>query len=226
MKYISILVLALSLSVCTTVKPLKEEPFTVSLDSPKISAGAVQAQFDKIVSITGIRTIDVNVDYYPLEDAVCLEYRIDLMTFYLFLDREGRAAYLKALEQYKEDYTNKTLKTKGSRNTRRQYGNTGVYLIWQSFSFTVRSKANTFVDFGYDIKVISNNRASFFTLYRREAVFIEEHSQQDRKTASNEPMYLTRTQADELAALFDQDFLKNLTPGKINTNSNNTIDQY
>jgi len=228
MKYFTILALALTLGACVTAKPVKEEPFTVDFDSPKIPVGMTEAQFQRIVDVAGIRTVKVNVDYYPLEDAVCLQYKLDLMTFYMFLDREGRDIYLKALKQYKEDYEKKSLKTKGSRQTRRQYGNVEIYLVWQAAAFTVRSRANTFIDFGYDIRRVSNSRASFFTVFRQEATYYDlSASEQEGRKALNEIMYLTRSQADDLAALFDQDYLKNLTPDRPNIRSNNlSVDSY
>jgi hypothetical protein len=228
MKYFTILALALSLGACVTTKPVKEETFTVDLDSPKIPVGMTEAQFQHIVDVAGIRTIKVNVDYYPLEDAVCLQYRLDLMNFYMFLDKEGRDLYLKALKQYKEDYDKKALKTKGSRQTRRQYGNVEIYLVWQAYAFTIRSRANTFIDFGYDIRRISGNRASFFTIFRREATYYDASaSEQEGRKALNEVMYLSRSQADDLAALFDQDYLKSLTPDRPNIRSGNlNIDAY
>jgi len=227
MKYITILALALTLGACVTTKTVKEAPFTVDLNSPRILAGMAEAQLDKIVNIAGLRTVKLTVDYYPIEDAVCLQYRVDLMTYYLFLDKEGREAYLKALKQYKEDYEKKALKTKGSRSTKRQYGNIEIYLVWQAFAFTMRSRANTIVDFGYDIKTISSNRVSFFTLYRRETFYRDINaSEQERRVATNEPMYFTRTQADELAILLDQDYLKELTPDKIKMRSEGMLDAY
>ena len=227
MKYFTILVLALSLGACVTTKTVKEAPFTVDLNSPKILAGVTEAQMEKLVNLGGLRTVKMNVEYYPQEDAVCLQYRVDLMTYYVFLDREGREAYLKALKLYKDDYEKKALKTRGSRSTRRQYGNSEIYLIWQAFAFTTRARANTFVDFGYDIKTVSNNRAAFFTLFRRETFYYEPNaSEQERRIAANEPMYFTRSQADELAALLDQDYLKELTPDKVIIKSNNMLDSY
>jgi len=227
MKYFTILVFALSLGACAAQKTVKEKPFAVDLDSPRIMAGITEAQFDKIINLAGLRTVKVTVDYYPQDDAVCLRYRLDLMTYYLFFDKEGREAYIKALNQYKEDFENKALKTKGNKYTRRQYGNVEIYLVWQAFAYTMRSKANTLVDFGYDIKSVSSNRAAFFTLYRREARYRSVNSsEQDQKVATNEPMYLTRSQADELAALLDQDYLNALTPDKIIIKSDNSLDFY
>jgi hypothetical protein len=223
MKYTVILTLALLICACSTAKTVKEAPFTVDFNSPRIRAGTIEAQFEKIVNIAGLRTIKVNVDYFPLEDAVCLQYRLDFMTFYMYMDKQGRDAYLNALERYKEDFTNRALDTKGSKKTRRQYGNVEVYLIWQAFAYTLRAKANTFIDYGYDIKRISKNRASFFTIYRRETKFTDTNtSEQDNKIAPNEIMFFTRAQADDLAELLDQDLLKSLTPD-INKRNNGLI---
>jgi hypothetical protein len=224
MKYIAILILALSLSVCSSTK-VKEEPFTVDLNSPKIPIGKIQAQFDGFLNIGSIRTVDVAVDYYPAEDAVCLQYRIDFMTFYQFWNREGREAYPAALEQYKDDYAQRNLNDKGSMKTRRQYGRIDCFLIWQAAAYTVRAKANTFIDLGYDIKEVSNSRASFFTIYQKEAEFKTESSNEIRGTKGI-PMYLTRAQADELAGFFDQELIKNLDPVTEKRFGNTTVDSY
>jgi len=238
MKYITILLLALSLTVCSTTKTPKEEPFTIDWDSPKVQAGEIEIQLNNLVNITGLRKVKVDVLYYPVEDAVCLQYRVDFFTYYLFLDRDGRAAYLKALEQYKEDYAQRKLETKGSKKTRRQYGNIEVYLVWQAFAYTVRCRANTLVDLGYDLKTVRNDDggtqifnvtkrgAAFFTLYRREVYYADPNTPQDRKIASNEPMYFTRAQADELAELFNQELLDGLRPESPVKKRDSTIDEY
>jgi len=227
MKYIIILAFALSLTVCATTKKVeKETPFTVRHDSPRIRAGEIEAQFDKLVSLVGIKKVRVIVNYYPLEDAVSLQYKLEFMTFNHFFDKEGRAAYLRALEKYKEDYEQKKLKTKGDKQTRRQYGKVNSYVIWQAGAYTVRSQANADVDFGYDIVKVSDSRAAFFTIYRRETTYAAEHSQLDKRVAQNTSMYLTRSQADDLAALFDQDFLKSLNSNNAYKRSDDIFDEY
>lgn len=226
MKYLTILVLALSLSVCSSTK-VKEEPFTVDLNSPKISIGKIQAQFDGFLNIGSIRTIDVTVDYYPSEDAVCLQYRIDFMTIYQFWDREGRAAYPAALEQYKNDYAQRNLNERGSMKTRRKYGKVDCFLIWQAAAYTVRAQANSFIELGYDIKTVSNNRASFFTIYQREAEYTrKEISINEVRSIKNMAMYLTRAQADELAGFFDQDLINSLVSGREKNFENTDVDSY
>lgn len=213
MKYIFILVLALSLSVCSSLNTaVVKEPFTVKLDSPKIPLGTVEAHFDNLMGIGNIRKIILTVEYYPEEDAVCTQYKLDFMTYYLFWNNEGRAAYARALNQYKLDYDNRVLKSKGTRNTKRKYGKVESYLIWQAAALLKRSSASTYTELGYDIKTIDKNNVSFFSLYQREADYVEETAAKQIVTAPSIPIYLTRAKADELADLFDQDFLDSILP--------------
>lgn len=228
MKYITILLLALSLSVCSTFKPAeKETPFTVNFRSPRIAMGSFEAQFDKLIVLLDVKKSKVTLDYYPLEDAVCLQYRIDFTTFYQYFSKEGRAIFLKALEQYKDDYEKKALSTTGSKKTRQKYGKFQSYLIWQSFQYTIRSQAVNDVEFGYDIKKVSNNRVSFFTIYRKDAIFESELAKNDdRRTAPSMPMYLTRAQAEELAEFFNEDYLKSIAASGDRKIHDDTIDIY
>jgi len=221
MKYISILALALLLSVCSTSKNVKEE-FTVDHNSPKITAGTIEVQFDKLIKITGLRQVEITVEYYPMEDAVCLQYRLDFMTYHQFWSRDGRAAYSKALEQYKEDFEQKALSLKGGKKSRIKYGRTIGYLIWQAFSYTERAYAKVNIDLGYDIKEISKNKAAFFTLYQREALFTNDTAKDgSSKSTLDILMYLSRAKADELAVFFDQDFLDNLISESMKLKNNN-----
>ncbi|MDR0302295.1 MAG: hypothetical protein LBI04_08310 [Treponema sp.] len=211
LKYLSILAAALLLSVCSTSQKIKDEPFTVDLNSPKIPAGTLEIQFEKLMNIGDLRQVDVTIEYYPVEDAVCLQFRLDFMTYYQFWSRDGRAAYMSALEQYKEDYAARTLSSKTSKKTKRQYGKIDGYVIWQAFAYSVRAKANTDIELGYYMRDVSQNRASFFTLFQREAVFIDEMSKKEKRETTNITMYLTRSKADDLAEFFDQDFLRSLS---------------
>jgi hypothetical protein len=216
MKYITILALVLSLGACTLKRAVNEEPFIVNFESPRIEVGKFEAQFDKTVAMMGLRQVEVTVSYYPVEDAVCLQYRVDLMTYYLFWSDKGREAYLSALEKYKEDFTQRNLKPRGNRNTRRNYGKADCYLIWQAGAFLTRSRASNVTELGYDIKNIDdNNKASFFTLWQRESIFTNELAQTERRNSPNIQIYLTRAKADELAEFFKQDLLKNLVPENI-----------
>jgi hypothetical protein len=219
MKYITVLALILSLGACTFKRAVNEAPFIVDLDSPKILMGTFEAQFDKTIAMMGLRQVKVTVNYFPDEDAVCLQYRIDLMTYYLFWSRKGRETYLSAITQYKDDFDQKNLKPKSDRNTRRKYGKADCYLIWQAGAFMTRAKADNVTELGYVIKNIDNNKASFFTLWQRESIYENELSKKDRLNTPNIMIYLTRAKADELAEFFNQDLLDSLVSGNIRNRS-------
>jgi hypothetical protein len=214
------------LTVCLSSNTVKEGPFEVTLNSPKFNAGSMEINFEKIVDIGDLRQVGITVDYYPLEDAVCLQYRLDFMTFYQFWSRDGRDAYLKALDQYKEDFTERKLNLKGSRRTKRQYGKAEGYLIWQASIYTIRAFASVDIELGYFIRTVSKNRAAFFTLHQREATFIDELSKNEKRQTNNITLYLTKAQADELADFFDQDFLRSLSSGKFENRGNTAVDAY
>jgi hypothetical protein len=223
MKYISILVFLLSLSVCNTTKAPKEEPFTVDYRSPRVSAGEFEAQFDKIISIAGLRQVMVKVDYYPLEDAVCLQYKIDFMTYYQYWSRDGREAYLRALERYKEEFDQHLLSLKGGKKTIRRYGKVDGYLMWQASAYTKRAYGGTEIDLGYDVVTVSKRKAPFFTIFQRETIFEDEMSKNERRTAPNTPIYLTKEKADELAELFNQELLDQLVPEGVRRLNNSPL---
>lgn len=230
MKYIIIFVLILTVSPlfnsCTVPQPVKkEEGFSVKLDSPKLNAGFFEAQFEKLVDIGELRKANVTVDYYPLDDAVCLQYRLDFMTYYLFWDKNGREAFMKALEQYKEDYDQRKLNPKGSKKTKTQYGNVNGYLIWQGAKYMVRSFTPVDIGLGYYIRNVMKQRVAFFTVYQPEATFIDEMSKNEKRQSNIITMYFTKVQADILSNLFDQDFLKSLS-GRIENRPNNILDSY
>jgi hypothetical protein len=221
MKYISILILILSLSVCTVRKTVKEEPFTVDVNSPKVSLGSVEAQFDKTLGIGGLRQVELKAEYYPLEDAVALQYRLDFTTYNLCWSRDGREAFIKALEQYKEEFDQRLLSAKGSKKTRTRYGKIEGYLMWQSFSFSARARASVDIELGYDVKSIdipgakkpTATKVPFFTILQNDTIFLDEMTtEKDGKTTQKLEIYLTKAKADELVELFNQEILDQLVP--------------
>ncbi|MCL2806079.1 MAG: hypothetical protein FWD26_09085 [Treponema sp.] len=208
MKALCFLIIALSLSACATA--VREKPFTVDLRSPQIEAGEIEAQFDGFMSF-GFKKDNVKVIYFPREDAVSLQYRREFTTYNQFWSSAGRQAFIEALEKYNEDYEERNLERSG-RRTRRNYGAVQGYLIWQMYSFTVQAKANMGIDLGYQFR----DRAPFFTVSQREAVYKEEQSRENR-TSQVITMYFTRAQAAQLAAMFETDFLTALEPAENNT---------
>ena len=204
MKFFVLLICFLILfSSCATERVI-EEPFEVSLKSPRIPAGTIDAQFDRVFG--GLRRENIEVSYFPREDAVCLEFRIDSMTYYQFWSSKGRETFILALEAYKEDYLQKAF-NRSSRKTKRHYDTVKGFLIWQAFRFTIQASAEVNIDLGYFFK---ENRP-YFSVNQREAYYLDPIARSDNRRSNEITMYFIRSQADELAAIFNPEYLRGLT---------------
>ena len=210
MKYfIALLLTALTLSACETTGRTEKEVFTVNLRSPQISMGEIETQFDNTFPMPGIKKGTATLNYFPDEDAVCLQYRLDFMTYHQFWSRSGRAAFINALEKYKEDYENRSLNSRGGNLTKRTYGAAGGYLIWQLSIYTTQARSAVNIEIGYSFK----NNAPYFTINQREGFFQDPLAERTVRETSQITMYFTRAQAEELAFFFDQQYLQGLVKG-------------
>jgi len=196
------LALSLALAACGTVRTPKKE-FIVDINSPKVEIGSFETQINRLLSIGGMRKINVAVFYYPQDDAVCLKYTADLMTYYQFWNAEGRAAYISALAQYNEDYAARNL-VSNKLSTFRQYNTVQGYLVWQLHQYSLKAMANMDVELGYSFR----NRFPYFTVNQREAEYISAIGSDDNRTSPTIPMFFTRAQAEDLAVLFDPELLQ------------------
>jgi len=210
-KFITILLISLALGACATGNRTEKEVFTVSLRSPQITMSEIEVQMNKTFPLPGIRKVKVTIKYFPREDAVCLQYRVDMMTYYQFWSRNGRTAFIKALEEYKEDYAARNLDRRGGIRARRKYGTVDGFLIWQMSSFTTQSNSSVNMEIGYSFK----DNSPYFTVNQGEGEFLEPLSTRDIRKTQEMPMYLTRAQADELVIFFDQQYLQGLVTGGI-----------
>jgi len=185
---------------CVSVRAKK--PFTVDIYSPRYVAGSVEVQTDKVLS--GLKKIKANVYYYPDENAVCLEFTAETIFFSQFWSSDGRDAFIVALEQYKTDYEQRNLAAKSAR-TKRAYGKVQGYLVWSVLRVLSEPAQGVVVlDLGYMFK----DNMPYFSLTQRPAEYKDNTS---RKTQSpNVMLYFTRAQAEELTALFNQEYLDKL----------------
>jgi len=205
MKIIAISAIALILGACATTKTVKVAPFTVSVRSPNFSAGVVDAQLDKTLSLGKLRKQELVLDYYPIEDAVSLQYKANLITYHLFLSKAGREAFVRALDAYKEDYSLRNLE-KNSGKAKRKYGSFDGYLVWQLAKFLVRAEGTLEVEMGHYFK----EKSPYFVLHQLEAEYADKASRDNNRTSERMMIYFTRAQADNLAALFEQEYLQSL----------------
>jgi len=201
--FLYLFVIAFVLSACVSNKP-EVEIFTVNLGSPQIPMGEIDVQFNRTFPLPGIKKGTVTVSYYPKEDAVCLRYRFDLMTYYQFWSRNGRAAFLNALAKYKDAYEARSLNRRGGA---KEYGAAYGYLIWQLHRLAVQAKSNVNVEIGYAFK----DNAPYFMTTQKEGYYEDPVSRDQNRESIPIPIYFTRAQANELAVLFDQEYLQALS---------------
>jgi len=215
-KIIPIILIVLTLSTCAFFRKemllaeQKEEKFTVDLNSRQEPAGEFDAQFvNGLNPFSGLKISNVTVSYFPVEDAVCLKFKYSLDNYYQFWSREAREVFIEALDKYNEDFLAQNLVRKKAYDTKIKYGTADGYLTWQQYKISLMAKANMQFLFGYTFK----EKAPFFTITQGEALYQDPSKDKKRNKRLGEiPMYLTRAQAAELAALFDQKFLRSLVP--------------
>ncbi|MDR2597076.1 MAG: hypothetical protein LBC76_07135 [Treponema sp.] len=211
-KIISLLLLVFALFGCNSFKKQidiakqREPKFKVELKSPKLSVGSVEAQLEKM--FFGLKKVKVDVTYSPIEDALCLEFKRNTVTNYQFYNRSNRAAFLKALEKYLEDYDNRNLVN--NKTTKKIYGSDEGYLIWKITRVSSQYHDNVDFSFGYLFK----EKSPFFTITQGEAEFDDIFASTEAekfKTNGEFQLFFTRAQAMDLAAYFDPEFLQKMT---------------
>jgi hypothetical protein len=214
-----IIILGLTLSACnSSANRVEQEVFTVNMNSLQIPIGEIEVQFATALGFGGLRKNTVEVIYFPREDAVALQYRRDFITYHQFWSRNGRAAFINALQQYNEDFDARNLNRNGGRRTLRTYGVAEGFLVWQQWALAVQARGNMNKEFGYTFR----ERLPYFTVNQREADYEDPLSRDNNRTSMVITMFFTRAQAAELAVLFDQHFLRELaSPESLITPSSN-----
>jgi len=215
-KIISVLIIFLSINSCAFLKKevdlaaQKEPPFTVNLksngNSPRVPAGKIEAQFNNLFPMPGIKAVNIDVVYFPVENAVCLEYKLNTYSYQQFWHKDGRDAFLKALKSYNEDFEGQKLTNRNNR-TKSRYGVVEeCFLMWQQSNITSQGYGNMNMELGYYFR----EGSPFFSVTQLEAYF--DSMSLDDQVSAEIPMFFTRTQAEELAALFSQDYLLSIAP--------------
>ena len=207
MKFVPVLLVILLVGCSSIQKP--KDPIQVDLRATRLTVGSVQGVFNTF-SAVGTTTENIQVSYYPQDNVVCLTIRHNFTTFYQFWDKDNREIYLKALDQYKQDYEQRNLK-KSNMSTRRNYGVVQGYLIWESTTISGQSFSYPNIELGYQFK----NNAPYFSVNMREADNTSEITKNEPALQQNTTLciYLTRALADDLAALLDENVLQSFARG-------------
>jgi len=221
MKLIYLLLIVLVLSACASTGEKKEEVevFKVDLKSQNIPLGEIEVQLPPLMGLGKIKKIVIPVLYFPREDAVCLQYKKDFITYHQFWNKKGRQDFINALAMYNEEYDSRTLKVNSGRKEKQAYGITQGYLTWQQFSFSILAKAPMDIQLGYTFK----ERTPYFLVSQLEADYIDPMTRDQNRRSLVIPFFFTRAQAANLEVLFDQSILNGFIQehfDKINTEDN------
>ena len=202
-----ILVSLVCIAACKTLEPVNKQIW-VNQNGWQIGAGAAEAQFDKAFGMGSLDKKEVGISYFPNDDVVCPQFRVDFITYYQFWDRENRTAFISSLNRYKGDYSQKNLTKKGSRG-KRNYGIVRSMVIWETHRFSHLNYSYPNLELGYYFK----SKNPYFAITQREAPNENQVSKESNPHSRNIVMYMTRAQADVIAEAFDPAFLVNLRMG-------------
>jgi len=207
-KVLALATLVLTFSCKTTIDYAKKYPNMVANVDP-IIAGSIEAQFNPFIT-SKLKKSDVEVVFYPRLNMVALEFRYELIKYKQFWDLESRKLFVEALEQYKAEYEARELITR-DRKTRAKYGKFQGRVEWITFKYSTTRIAYPPIELGYRFK----NKMPYFSVLMRSA----REEAHDGITSTNGEslqinMFFTRAQAEDLAVLFDQDFLMGLLGAK------------
>ncbi|GHV65533.1 hypothetical protein AGMMS49587_19910 [Spirochaetia bacterium] len=176
--------------------------FFPGTNTEAVSIGSAAMQFNKFFS-SGIEKKDVETYFDPHTDMVYLQFRYQTVVYRQFWDKSNRLQFITALEKYKKDYEAKKLNLKGSRAIR-AYGILKGLTVWGQFSSNIfmNAASRPRLELGYQFK----QNSPYFTVHQLAADNIYNASDEGKSSIAI-TTYFTRAQADELAKLFDQQYL-------------------
>jgi hypothetical protein len=196
---------------CAAIDPAEKYPDMVA-DMDPVSAGTIEVEFDRFFS-SNVEKKEIAALFYPRYNTVALEFRYQTIRYRQFWDLGGREKFVQALERYKADYAEKNLAAKFSR-TRTAYGKLKGKIEWETFSITIPGLAYPTIELGYRFRGKDSGSPYFSVLQQSAKDEYTLNSDNTKPDSLQIITYYTRSQADELARIFDQDFLLSLAGTK------------
>jgi hypothetical protein len=188
---------------CVSVDPARKYPHMVA-DRDPLPVGTIEAEFDQFFSSKLSRN-EVDVLFYPRENAVVLEFRYQTIRYRQFWDLQARELFARALDQYKADYEDRNLGNRFSKS-RSAYGRITAKTEWETFRFSGLHFGYPSFQLGYRFA----GKSPYFTVTQQAARDESEAAGDHMPDSLQILMYYTRSQADELVKIFDQSYLMSL----------------
>jgi len=175
-------------------------------DVEPFSIGSVNASFEKLLS-SGLTGADVEVIFYPRKNEVALKFKYLTYYYWQFWNEEGRRQFIDALNRYKDDFANQRLTTNNNKS-RAVYGKAKGRCEWQTLNLSLAAiyRSSPVLELGYNLK----DNTAYFSTYQAEAKEETGANPSGITESRSITMYFTRAQGEELAQLFDQDYLLGL----------------
>ncbi|MDR2304181.1 MAG: hypothetical protein LBE10_06305 [Treponema sp.] len=197
------LLISLVLSACYTIPDSKKYPNMVANVDP-IPTGTIQVQIDKAF-MTGLQKRAVETVFEPRENAVYLQFTYQSVFYRQYWSQDARAAFVEAVKRYKQDFNDRALIKRGKQ---RAYGKVRGKTVFSSLQMSIseRYTSEPQIDLGY---VFKRNNPYFQVLMLKAKADVSTNDKASLYSLRI-PFYFTMAQAEELAAIFDQDWLMRL----------------
>ena len=199
-KFLVVSVIALACVSCGHIAPVSKYPNMVA-DLDPYSIGMARVSFDRFFS-SDVKENEVDVIFYPRENVVALEFRRETIRYRQFWNETDRGLFIDALNLYKADFAGKNLVDK-YRQTRAAYGKFAGKIEWETFKFTMTYHASPVMELGYRFR----GDTPYFSVLQRSARENSGANNGANLESLQFSLYFSRSQGDELAGLFAQEFL-------------------
>jgi hypothetical protein len=173
-------------------------------DMDPFSVGSVAAYFDRLFA-SQLKEADIEVAFDPRKNEVTLGFRHELINYRQYWNLAARQHFSEALNRYKEDFENRNLNLKFNKS-KSVYGKSKSRIEWETFRFSATYRSSPVIEFGYRLK----DEYAYFSISQLSA---KEESEAMKSIYLESPqftMHFSLSQGDDLAKLFDQNFLMGL----------------
>jgi hypothetical protein len=173
-------------------------------DVDPITLGEVEIQFNKIFS-SKLDSGTAEIVFEPRENRVFLQFRYQFVTYRQYWDAQNRGKFSAAVERFNREFEESTLVDRGTK-TRKNYGSFKGLTEWQQFNIGIAFPFRSHPTFqlGYEFK----EKIPYLTILQQDAPDETRTNDEVQARSLVIIVYLTRSQAKEVNAFFDQNFLK------------------
>ncbi|MDR3337307.1 MAG: hypothetical protein LBT16_08900, partial [Treponema sp.] len=154
-----------------------------------------------------IKQSEVPVIFNPRTGYAYLDFFQDLTTYHQYWDGPGRQALINAIERYKTDYEARNLNL-GRAKARRVYGTIEGFADWGNIKSMLNNRGYPKINLGYTF----HKDSPYFTITQQETKNTKVPDGANAGSSGYVVIYFTRSMAEDLAALFNQDYLMSQLP--------------